>query len=382
MAGYLYQARYALLRGIDACIESPDQTIAIETLDDVTFEDSDNSVELLQSKHHTAPGNTSDQSEDLWKTLRNWVKYVASYPGESASTRFVLLTTQTAPGNCALAKLRPVDIGREPTVALSLLSDAARNSKNKATTASRRAFLALTPAARSLLVHRIHVLDQAPTITDVRTRIESALRFSASIRKVPVLADYLEGWWFVQVIKALTDPDQKPIRIGLIQDKIDELRDDFRLANLPLDDGIDAMPEITHLQPDDRVFIRQMSLVRVPRGEALIATHDYYKAFAQRSRWAREQLLLGDETDRYDRRLHDAWRRQFVRSATETTGADDQAKAEAGRIVFRWACAHRAQLRNRDEIWLSSGSLQMLAEALRLGWHSDYLERLGSGGAR
>ena len=382
MAGYLYQARYALLRGIDACIESPNQTIAIETLDDVAFEDSDSSIELLQSKHHTTPGNTSDQSEDLWKTLRNWVEYVASYPDESASTRFVLLTTRTAPDHSALAKLRPVEFSREPTVALDLLVDAARNSKNRATAASRRAFLALPPASRSLLVHRIHVLDQAPTISDVRTRIESALRFSASIRKVPVLADYLEGWWFVQVIKALTDRDQQRIRIGLIQDKIDELRDDFRLANLPLDDGIDAMAETTHLPPDDRVFIRQMSLVRVPRGEALIATHDYYKAFAQRSRWAREQLLLGDETDRYDRRLHDAWRRQFVRAATGTTGADDQAKVEAGRIVFRWACVHRAQLRNRDELWLSSGSLQMLAEVRRLGWHPDYVERLGSDGAR
>lgn len=381
MAGYLYQARYALLRGIDACIENPNQTVAIETLDDVTFQDSGSSIELLQSKHHSTPGSTSDQGEDLWKTLHNWVEYVASYPDESARTRFVLLTTRTASDHSALAKLRPTELGRESTDALDLLVSAASNSRNKATATSRQAFLALSPASKRLLVHRVHVLDQAPTISDVRTKIERALRFSAPIGKVPVLADYLEGWWFVQVIKALTEPGDQRIRMGSIQDKIDELREDFRLTNLPLDDGIDAMPETTQLPPDDRVFIRQMSLVRVPRGEALIATHDYYKAFAQRSRWAREQLLLGDETDRYDRRLHDAWRRQFVRAETAATGGGEVAKAEAGRTVFRWACAHRAQLRNRDELWLSSGSLQMLADALRLGWHPDYTKRLGSGGA-
>ena len=40
--------------------------------------------------------------------------------------------------------------------------------------------------------------------------------------------------------------------------------------------------------------------------------------------------------------------------------------------VFRWAREYQKPLRNRDEIWLSSGSLQMLADEVKVGWHPDY----------
>jgi hypothetical protein len=51
------------------------------------------------------------------------------------------------------------------------------------------------------------------------------------------------------------------------------------------------------------------------RGTALSAARvekaiiDYYRAFEQRSRWAREDLLVGDEVGKYERKLIDEWER-------------------------------------------------------------------------
>jgi hypothetical protein len=78
--GYIYQVRYALLLALQKVSEvnDPDDClISIEKLDDIAFEQGGNPSELLQAKYHGSPGNLTDRSSDLWKTIRIWSEMIA-----------------------------------------------------------------------------------------------------------------------------------------------------------------------------------------------------------------------------------------------------------------------------------------------------------------
>ena len=228
-------------------------------------------------------------------------------------------------------------------------------------------------------MENIWLFDNAPNLINVRDEIEKELYYSAPQERVSDLANQLEGWWFNRVSTALTDPSLNRIPLTSIQHKVSELREHFKLAHLPLDDEIDHMDPVTAMPTDDRTFIRQMTLISVSDQEARATVHDYHRAYAQRSRWIREDLLLDREVARYDGHLHDAWHRRFLACTADLDDeADDVTKESQGRVVFRWAREYQKPLRNRDELWLSSGSLQMLADELRVGWHPNYDTLLAS----
>ena len=68
VAGYLYQARLALLLSITFVNSGADLNVAIEKLDDISFEMDGTPIDLLQTKHHVdRVANLTDASADLWK---------------------------------------------------------------------------------------------------------------------------------------------------------------------------------------------------------------------------------------------------------------------------------------------------------------------------
>lgn len=381
MLGYLYQCRYALLRGLEEGKNHAGHALTIEKFDDVAFEDDGEPIELIQTKHHGKPGNTSDKSVDLWKTLAIWISRVEGDPTAAANTRFVFLTTNTATPESALAKLRQTGGDRDVAGAIALMLGAASESASQQTDIARSAFLAMDAATRKLLVQNIWVFDQAPNIINVREKLENLLFFAAPKDKIKVFTDYLEGWWFKRVINALNDPAESSIPITAIQDKLDELRENFQLGRLPLDESIDAMPPVTVLPDDDRAFVRQLRLISLSDKSILAAVHDYYRSSEQRSRWARENLLLDGEAEKYDRALCDAWNRRFAADTEDTDSYTDDAKQKLGRGVFHWASSFQRPLRNRDELWLSSGSFQILSDTIRVGWHPDFEEQMSDDGS-
>lgn len=379
MTGYLYQVRYALLRGLEEVRVHPGHELSIEKFDDVAFEEDGSPIELIQTKHHVNPGNVSDASVDFWKTMGIWIDRTKRDPNDVATTRLLFLTTNTATRGSALAMLRRADSYRDEPRAIDLLGAAATRSTNQETETARKNFLELTQAEKRALVRNVWVFDKAPNIINVREEIESILHFSAPPGQVANLTDHLEGWWFRRVIAALGNPDLTVIRLSSLRERIAELQDGFRRSSLPLDEEIDTMPVPSELPRDKRTFVQQMNLVRVSDAEVMAAVHDYYRAYAQRSKWARENLVSGGDADAYDRRLCDEWHRRFLRWTSGVVGeADGGLQVDAGRKVFHWAREFQLAWREREEIWLSSGSFQMLADEVKVGWHPNYESLIAS----
>ena len=75
--GYLYQCRWALVTFLRRLAPGDTIDVAIEKLDDVSFEKNGTSIELIQTKHHVdTAANLTDNSPELWKSIRVWAEGV------------------------------------------------------------------------------------------------------------------------------------------------------------------------------------------------------------------------------------------------------------------------------------------------------------------
>jgi hypothetical protein len=374
--GYLAQCRYALLASLRELKSHPSHEISIERYDDVAFESEGDPYALIQTKHQTSPGDVTDYSVDLWKTLAIWMARMSTSPVHASSVRLFLLTTATCAEGSALSKLRDAEGNRDEAAALDALITVANSSTNQTTQAARDAFLALDPASQKLLLSNILVFDNAPGIVDVRAEIEAELMLGVPPGKIEPYTEQLEGWWLSRIITCLVADGAPVITFQSILAKMTEIRDEFKADALPLSPEIDSAVGAPATEDDARTFVRQMRLVDLPDGPTSRAVKDYYRAFTQRSLWAREDLLLDEEADRYDRELVDVLERRSDAMAEEAAGADADDQKQLGRKLFHWANNHTHPLRNRHELWLSAGSYQLLADRMVIGWHPDYLKLL------
>jgi hypothetical protein len=372
MVGYLYQCRFALYKAIEATRDAPGADISIERFDDVAFEQNGDPVELIQTKHHLAgKGSLSDASTDLWKTVRIWAERIQADPATVLSSRFFLITTATAPSGSAASLLRAED--RDEVEALGLLEASATASKSLNNAPAYEAFLALSSTLRLSLLKAMTVLDAASDALDLQADIEAELHHAAKTQHVPALVERLEGWWFRQVIASLSVAGAPPIPVVAVDAKIEELRESFQRDALPVDFAeLDVTQEILD-EHDGRLFVRQLRDIEVAPKRIEWAIRDYYRAFEQRSRWTRDDLLVDNELQRYERGLIEAWEPRFESACEECAGLDDAGRIAAGRQVYQWAERDADfPLRSVRQRFLTHGSFHILANRLALGWHPDF----------
>ena len=373
--GYLYQVRLALLSALERV--SRDETFAayLETLDDVVFEPDGSPAELLQLKHHRGRvANLTDASPDLWKSLRVWMEGRAenSIP---ADAQLYLVTTGPVGADSAAALLG--EHGRDEAAALQRLEATAATSGNKDNRPAYQCFRALSADSRRALVTSVTVLPGSPDVTAAGDRLRQHARLMVRRNHVQSLLSRLEGWWYRRAVAQLADTAKAPILSVELEAQLDDLREQFRRDALPVDEDILAM-EVTMEGFGEHVFVRQAELAGIRGRRILAAVRDYYRAFTQRSRWLREDLLHVGELDGYERRLREEWEIQFERQVDRLgEAAGEDAKTACAQAIYAWVEDSLYPIRERvDHPSMTRGSFHMLADELRVGWHPEFLARL------
>ena len=375
-AGYLYQARLALVEVLRYVYVDSGIEIAVEKLDDVSFEKDGSALELLQTKHHLRKsGNLTDSSVDLWKTLRVWADSAKADPSLPGRTRFALVTTARAPTGSAASYLRPADAcSRDPARAEALLVNAGNVSKNTALSKAITAFMALTPEMRKSLVAAIEIIDGAPLIGDMARLIEKRIRMVASRGRTELAREQLEGWWWPRICAALQAETPGTISVLEVEQKLDDIRDSLTRDNLPFDmEGVEpSHEELAKL--DEMRFVRQLQSIALGATRLQYAKRDFYRASTQRSHWARHTLVFDGEVARFDRTLIEEWQPRFAEMCDSLADECQQsALREAGRKLYTWVETDaRSPLRTAISRFLNVGSYHILADDLRVGWHCDY----------
>ena len=374
--GYFYQCRYALLEALRRLPEGDSISIDIETLDDVVFETDGSAIDVLQTKHHiNSHANLADASPDLWKTLRIWIE------GQSdgnipQDAQFFLITTAVCNDGTAAAYLRPET--RDEMKALKGLNATVSTSTNETNLPAYQAFSSLDMKDRERLVTSITVLDGSPSIGQLDDQLQQAVFYAVERQFLDSYLQRLEGWWFGRVIKHLLDNNAGPVLGEELEAEASRIREQFKEDNLPVDDEI-MQATIDASGYLGMTFVEQLKLIDVNQSRVVHAIRNYYRAFEQRSRWLREDLLYVGELERYEDRLIEEWDLMFQQMSDELgEEAAEEAKVHAAQDLYKWVetGAHSEIRRAVTEPAIARGTYQMLADDLRVGWHLEFRKRL------
>ena len=375
--GYLFQARYALWLILDGPEE---RETVLESLDDITLESEGLASELLQTKHHGTPASLTNASAEMWKTLRIWSTHLSEGTVSLPRTALSLVTTAIAPASSIASMLRR-EPGRNTGAALKELQKVARDSENASLKSAFSAFNGLSVQQQRTLVDAITVIDGSPDIAAIADRIRDKLRLAVDRQYRDALYERLEGWWLGKVIEQLRSATPIPVVGFEVYEKVRSIAQQFGPEGLPID-YLDARPESMDPVGDTRMFVRQLRAIDIGIARIEKAMLDFYRAFEQRSRWAREELLIGDEVELYERRLIDEWERFSMALGEELSpAATEMEQRKVGRQIFNWM-EQTADLRIRPSVtepYVMRGSYHLLADgsAPRVWWHPKFLDRVG-----
>lgn len=376
--GYLVQVEYALLIALQRMDSDVELKLSIETADDITFEVEGGPREFWQTKHHIdRHGSLGDASPDIWKTLHNWIET------SSDDTACFLLTTVTAPAGSAACLLGPDRSAQQLLSAREKLDIVARAAGNVSSAAYYAKYLALTDVQRFELLSRITVLDGAVEAATLTDRLVGSVRKATTAQRRLPLVERLRGWWHGRAMTHLTrvaEGKSDWIDLTEIEERLLSIAQSLRDKDLPLDYDDELEPTQSEVDEDDRIFVEQLKLIVLHNERIRQAVYDHNRAFLQRSRWQREQLLAIGELDTYDRRLMEEWKRVFLplEEPSGGGGTGDEEKLRNARQLYA-----RIQERPLPEIrsyvrsgYIPLGSLHVLADRLEIGWHPDWIDLL------
>jgi len=384
--GYIYQARLALLH----LLQLPEDTaVFLEKDDDLDFIDGVGGKSLASLKHKAVGDRLTDLSTDFWKSVNIWlVRYKRD--GRAASNlRFFLFTTGTVSADSFLARLlsdQPVASGEAAT--LTELADAAlAKSTSKLIAPIATAFNELSDTEKQDFLERILILDGSPRIGDIPATIRDKHMRSIRREHREFVFERLEGWWTDAVIKQLTGARTEGVFGYEVSDKLSNFAEEYKADNLPITFRGKVPAGEIDTEADTRLFVVQLREIGISSSRIRSAILDYYRAFEQRSAWARENLLVSGEVEEYEDRLADEWNR-YKDVAFEKVKEDsaEDALREAGATLYNWAEFETGKIESLrirarvTEPYVLRGSLHILADATpepRVYWHPRFLDRLG-----
>jgi len=376
LIGYLYQCRLALLETLRRLKTNPRFMVSIETLDDVVFEEHGAPKDILQVKHKIKrKAHLTNASADLWKTIRIWVDLYQSGVSPPGAI-YCMMTTAEAPDRSAAYYLRP--IARDVIDAERLLIQTAQQSTDKANKEAYSSFLSMPDDLRHQLLESIFIYDNCPQCDDIDRKLQEELHYACQRSKIELFQNYLEGWWFQRILKSLNANQHLPILCEEVDSHINELREQFKSDALPIYDELKTAT-VNHELYQNQMFVHQLTLIDVSLNRISYAVNNYYRAFEQRSRWVREDLILLGDIEDYERKLIEEWRVRFDEMREDLgDGAVEKEKVKAARKIYHWVeQSANYPIRQRcQEEFITRGSYHILSDKLDVGWHPEYPDRL------
>ena len=377
--GYIYQARFALLR----LFQLPEaSTVLMEKDDDLDFVD-DKGIKTLASLKHKAEGDRlTVLSTDFWKSVRIWLARYNRDGRSECTHRFFIFTTSVVSENSFLTNFLPTE-KNDPSIVLQLAEKALLTTKSKVIKPIKTEFDKLSEDEKIDFLSRVVIFDNSPRIDDVpKLIIEQHMRTVRREFRIPVY-ERLEGWWGDIVIKLLSGTRTLEVSGNEVSDKLSSITDEYKTDNLPINFRGEKPEGKIDPENDPRLFVIQLREIGIKPNRILNAIYDYYRAFEQRSSWARENVLLEGEVEKYEDRLVDEWGRyRDVITENLDDNSVESVLQSVGKELYKWAELSTDHLRIRERVsepYVVRGSFHILANLCptpRVYWHPCFLERL------
>lgn len=383
--GYMYQPRLALLK----LLEMPENTnVLLEKDDDLDFFSNHGGKILASLKHKAEDDAIADLSTDFWKSVNIWLVRYKRDSRAVSNLRFFMITTSIVSEGSFLTRLLadPQAVSDEASSLVKLAEDTLAKTKSQVIMPVAVAFNELSDSEKQDFLERITIFDGSPRIENIPEIIRDKHMRSVRREYRPSVFERLEGWWNDAVIRQLTGASSDGIYGYEISDKLSSIADEYKSDNLPITfRGKNPANEID-TDSDPRLFVKQLRHIGLSSSRIRSAIVDYYRAFEQRSAWARESLLVSGEVEDYEDRLTEEWERYknlfFDELSVDTA---EEALVAAGKTLYDWVefkTADIASLRIRalvSEPYVLRGSYHILANKTphpSVYWHPHFLNRL------
>lgn len=381
--GYIYQIKYALLLLLTNSRNLDNPVLRIECLDDIDITDV-NSTNLYQTKLHIkGKANLTDSSVDFWKTIRIWSEYILNGTIDIEQTALNLITTENIPSTSILYKLRDnIFSDTELQDTIDKLDSIAISSINDSTKKGREEYQKLSGENKKKLIQNIRILDNSVDISEIDTKIKKQLILSSYPNHLDAFLEILDGWWLGKAIDNLTGKLDS-IKFEELQLKISNIRDSFQADNLP--NHFSEQMEISDEDVEnlkEKNFLKQLELISIGINSRTVkrAISDFRRAFEQRSKWLRLQLLNPEEEEEYDKKLRDYWQNIFDIMSDEADGKEDEDLKNLGKDFyinqFAKSCPQIKIREKFNEDYLTRGSYQILSDEKKIGWHPNFDKKL------
>ncbi|SFJ42652.1 ABC-three component system protein [Olleya namhaensis] len=382
--GYFYQFLYSLFRLIKS--KNTEASIRIECLDDIDI--IDDSLNLVQTKLHIkSVANLSDSSPDFWKSLRVWADNIENERIDLDNTTFTLVTTANISESSFLnyfskTKNRKETLFTESEI-LNKLIIVAENSTSATNKKGYELFLSLTEENQLKLINNISIIDASLSVDKLMEEIKHELRFTVFTDKLPQLTDRVIGNWMVFGVKHLTNRIPE-ITYKQLHSIILDISNSFKEENLP-NDFLDEI-KVTDEEAKSlgtKTFIKQLEIISLKTTSRLVknAISDFRRAYEQRSRWIREQLININEEEAYEKELVQKWNSLFAVLEDKCDGInDDEELKNLSKVFYTSLFVEKPPSiyikKNFTSEYLIRGSYHILSDKKIIGWHPKFEDLL------
>ncbi|WP_287880947.1 ABC-three component system protein [Aquitalea sp.] len=350
-------------------LSSPsDSSVSLELLDDVAIHYANGNVLLEQCKSALSHNALSDWSEDLWKTIANWLAAVESQKVDGRKAMFCLYVTPPKSGKVSSAIH---DATSADAVNLLLQQIKGKLSKKAAPPKCMphvQKFLDVTAALRNQVICKTSVFSRdVDPIQPLRTLLAPTVPDGS----IDVICEAAIGMAQARADRLIRDG--MPALIGVA-----EFRKSFHafvqqnnmpgyLASLTAAPTTADTKAVLTSRP---MFVQQLQLIEASEAQQLRAASDLMRTSGDKVKWAAAGFIYDDTFKDWEDSLlrrHDA----FAGEVKDLHS--DKPEVVQGRLIYGRCSVLEVPIGSRTvPNYFTHGAFNDLADRQELGWHPEY----------
>ncbi len=349
-----------------------DASVSLEYLDDVAVHHADGKLQLEQCKSALAHNPISDWSDDLWKTVANWLDAVETQKVDVAKTSFQLYVTPPKPGKLSASMHAAADAKAVEALVKQVRDKLKKRAESPKCIAHVQKFLDATDALRLAVVGKTTIFA---TDADPLEPLRELLRPTVPEASLDVICASAIGQAKEAADKCIRR--KVPALVGVA-----EFRRNFH-AFIQQNNMAGYLPTFTTAPSNDvakalltsrPVFVRQLQLIEASEEQQLRAASDLLRTSGEKVKWADQGFVFDGTFEDWENTLlrkHDATQSEVKDTYSEKT------QEVQGRIVYSRCAAMDVPLDSRAVPgFFTHGSFNDLADRRKLGWHPEHQTRL------
>lgn len=373
--GFFFQIERAL---IWLSSLSNDAMIGVEVDDDITVRlEKGQSIKTIyeQAKHsQTGRAPFSDQSIDLWKTLKIWIDAVTSNRMNTEHSLFSLFTNKKLPATRFVHDLSRATLNdkqKMQEVIEKLKSIALKLPKSMKEYAD--SITNCPEITLSKIVDRIVVFDGTyqHNSKDHKMALKANLSLSDDLPfdyiyrgLLGFVTDHLTEKW------KLREPGW--VSVSAFTKQYSQLVSDFKKKSF-YEQTVDSLPVGHHDIEENKgkMYVRQLHQIGCTEDEVIEAIHDFVRAASERSRIAEDGDISHSKFELYFDDLLSYWR---TISRPKFKFSEKDKKEQVGYEVYNTCLSYKGKLNNYEpeQGYTYRGTYHHLADETKLGWHPDW----------